>query len=85
MPLGTASHPLCVHTHTHTHCATACPCPCKSWTNGTLCYCLPLQVLDYWHVLELNKWGQWGIQWGMVLIYRVLFWAALVAKEHWKL
>lgn len=45
----------------------------------------PLQVLEYWTVPGLNKWVDVGIQCGMAAIYRLLFWAALAAKERFRL
>jgi hypothetical protein len=45
-----------------------------------------LQVLNYWvsGAGTLNKWVDIGVQWGMVFIYRSLFFVLLKLYEYMK-
>uniref|UniRef100_A0A7S3R941 Uncharacterized protein n=1 Tax=Dunaliella tertiolecta TaxID=3047 RepID=A0A7S3R941_DUNTE len=65
-----------------------CPCAdqeggCPDVVGGSACTATGDVVLRYWLQggVSLGKWSSFGIQWVMVVGYRVLFWMLLVLKE----
>lgn len=67
----------------------ACPCTTQALGCGpgyetTPCTVTGEEVLQYWSIGGLNKWADVGILCAMVAIYRMGFWAVLVAKEKYK-
>lgn len=63
-----------------------CPCAEQPGPGGcanTQCSLSGDAVLNYYEIMNINKWVDFVILLGMILFYRTAFWATLRLKEAW--